>query len=61
MKDILLLKKCKECNSNITLMESCRGYDKNLDTYLVERCLKCGQYPVTEIAKLAEDQSGLNK
>jgi len=64
MNDIVLKKKCKHCGSNITLMESCRGdmsiVTSKMNVYLVERCLACGVHPITEIARLANDQSGLN-
>lgn len=60
MEDILLEKKCEKCGSNITLMASCRmSKDKNEGEYLVERCLSCGQHPITEVAKLDDDQSDL--
>lgn len=61
MEDILLVKKCKECGSCITLMSSCRGEDNQVlnNDYLVERCLICGQHPITEIARLDPNQTEL--
>ena len=60
MEDILLKKICENCGTNITLMESCRiSKDKNEGTFLVERCLSCGEHPLIEIARLHEDQSDL--
>ena len=62
MKDIQLAKKCKKCISNITLMTSCRmSEDGNEGEFLVERCLICGQHPVIEVARLHEDQTGLEQ
>lgn len=62
MEDILLDKKCDACGANITLMGSCRVSEEpeDADTYLVERCLNCGQHPVIEIARLDNNQEGLN-
>lgn len=61
MEDILLEKKCKKCGANITLMTSCRGKDDEVltNSYLVERCLNCGQHPITEIARLDANQTDL--
>ncbi len=60
MEDMLLLKECKSCGGNITLMGSCRmSPNKNGGEFLVERCLNCGQRPVTEVARLHDDQSDL--
>lgn len=52
MRDIKLIEKCSTCDSNITLMESI-----NTDTdrtMLVKRCLKCGNYPLVEIADITD-------
>lgn len=59
MKDIKIFVLCPECSKPLTLMESCRGDDASGVAYLVIRCLKCGGYPVKEIARLAEDQEDL--
>jgi len=51
-KDIKLLEACNTCGANITLMASI-----NTDTdrtMLVKRCLKCGNYPLVEIADITE-------
>ena len=52
MKDITLIEKCDTCGSNITLMESINT-DTNR-TMLVKRCLKCGNYPLVEIADITD-------
>jgi len=52
MKDIILMEKCTACGFNITLMASV-----NMDTnriMLVKRCLKCGNYPIEEIADITD-------
>jgi len=61
MEDTLLKKICSNCGTNITLMESCRvTEDANEGVFLVERCLSCGAHPVTEVARLHDDQESLN-
>ena len=62
MKDIKLSEKCPNCGENITLMTSIRiepeemKTEKDGTTWLVKRCLKCGQYLVTEVAQIEEGQ-----
>lgn len=61
MNDIKLLEKCGNCGENITLMESISVERSGLNgtSWLVKRCLKCGNYPVIEVARLHkyEDRS----
>jgi len=63
MKDILIMEKCICCNANLTLMESCRGEDKDdevlTNSYLVTRCLQCEAHEVKEVARLNDNQSDL--
>jgi transcription elongation factor Elf1 len=54
MKDIKLLEQCPHCSSFITLMESINVENGKL--MLVKRCLKCGQYPVTEVAEIKQEE-----
>lgn len=54
MDDIKILETCPKCGEHLTLMESISMIDNN--PYLVKRCLKCGEYPVTEIAELKTDR-----
>lgn len=52
MEDIKLLETCDFCGNNITLMESI-NMDNN-ETYLVKRCLSCGNYPVIEVIRVKD-------
>ena len=54
MQDIKLLKTCSHCGSPITLMESIRygNMGEQDELWLVERCLTCGEHPVTEVVRL---------
>lgn len=62
MDDIRLDKKCANCGNNILLIESLRGDGSNgKGSYLIEICTACGGHEVVEVARLAEDQSGLNE
>lgn len=61
IEDILIVKKCEACNEHLTLMASCRGDDTTQESYFVERCMVCGQHPVTEIVRLSENQKDLYK
>ena len=61
MEDIKLLELCKHCKKPLTLMASCRGKDDEIltNSYLVIRCLSCGQHPLEEIARLDANQTKL--
>ena len=63
MEDLKLFNLCKKCSKPLTLMESCRGEfsDNSNNSYLVIRCLNCGQHPIEEIVRLDKDQSNLYK
>lgn len=50
MKDIKLLEICEKCGEHITLMESVNTDTNKL--MLVKRCLKCGNYHVTEVVEV---------
>lgn len=58
MKDIKIWELCKECAKPLSLIASCREDDTS---YLVIRCLNCGQHPLEEIARLDKDQTELYK
>jgi len=60
MEDTLLKKKCGHCDGNLILMESCRSDDPHT-VYLVEKCFYCGRHPHKEVARLADEQEGLNQ
>lgn len=51
-KDVPLLEKCGTCGSDITLMASINTETNR--TMLVKRCLKCGNYPLVEIADITD-------
>jgi len=59
MEDIKIFRLCKECAKPLTIMESCRGDNKTETSYIVIRCLNCGQHNVEEIARLDKDQTKL--
>lgn len=58
MEDIKILKICGTCHKPLTLLESCRS-DDSKTSYLVIKCLYCGDHPLEEIARLHEDQTKL--
>lgn len=51
-KDISLLEKCGTCGANITLMASINTETNR--TMLVKQCLKCGNYPLVEMADITD-------
>jgi len=59
IKDMELTEKCPRCGGNITLMASIgvnadRSDPDDMKTFLVKRCLNCGEYPLVEVVKIAE-------
>ena len=53
MEDILIMKRCSSCRKHLTLLESMNTEG----TFLVERCLNCGEHPVNEILKLNDTRA----
>ena len=65
MKDIKLVEKCNHCGANLMLMGSIAvSIDKDDPndgkTFLVKKCLNCGEYPVTEVIEIVEEEEADN-